>query len=114
MRRFYRKTGGEAGWPEKDESALFFARIGQIYHASLAVPYVPAFSTQVNRLLHSLQVEEILIYSLFEGDLSHIREIALQAQIQRIRLKPKTAPQDAVNIGLIKKALGIDTVEVIP
>jgi uncharacterized protein (DUF58 family) len=115
MRRSYRKTQGASDWPKKDESALFFARIAQIYHASLAVPFVPAFSTQVSRLLHSLQVEEILLYSLFEGDLSHIREIALQAQIQRIRLKPKTAPgQDAANISSVKKALALDTVEVIP
>jgi uncharacterized protein (DUF58 family) len=115
MRGFYRKTGGAADWQEKDESGLFLARIAQIYHASLAVPYVPAFSTQVSRLLHSLQIEEIQIYSLFEGDLSHIREIALQAQIQRIRLKPKTVPgQDAAHIVSIRRALGTDTVEVIP
>ena len=114
MRGFSRKTGGAADWPKKDESGLFSAKIAQIYRNSLAVPYVPAFSTQVSRLLHSLQMEEIILYSLFEGDLSHIREIALQAQIQRIRLKPRTVPgQDAAKIVSIKKALGIDTMEII-
>jgi hypothetical protein len=115
MRGFSKKTGGAADWPKKDESGLFLAKIAQIYRNSLAVPYVPAFSTAVNRLLHTLQVEEILLYSLFEGDLSHIREIALQAQKQRIRLKPRTVPgQDAATIVSIKKAIGRETVEVIP
>jgi hypothetical protein len=115
MRGFSKKTGGAADWPKKNESGLFLAKIAQIYRNSLAVPYVPAFSTAVNRLLHTLQVEEILLYSLFEGDLSHIREIALQAQKQRIRLKPRTVPgQDAATIVSIKKAIGRETVEVIP
>ena len=54
MRGFYRKAGSAPDWPKKDESGLFLAKIAQIYHASLAVPYVPAFSTQVSRLLHTL------------------------------------------------------------
>jgi hypothetical protein len=60
-------------------------------------------------------MEEIVLYSLFEGDLSHIREIALQAQVQRIQLKSRTvAGQDAIKLFSIEKALGKDALEMIP
>ena len=75
------RTGVEAAWPKKDETGLFFAQNRTDLPEKSCRPYVPVFSTQVRRLLHSLELEEILLYSLFEGDLSHIREIALQAQM---------------------------------
>jgi len=115
MRRFIMKIGGTGSYPQKDESGLFLGKIAQIYRKSLANPSIPVFSTQVRHLIHSLQMEEIVLYSLFEGDLSHIREIALQAQMQRIQLKSRTvAGQDATKIFSIKKALGKDILEVIP
>jgi hypothetical protein len=86
-----------------------------VYKKSLANPYVPVFSTQVKHLLHSLQAEEILVYSLFDGDVSHIRELAFQAQLQRIRLKIRIAGgQDTAKISALKKMQGMDAVEVIP
>ena len=115
MRGFIRKNGVEAPWPKKDETGQFFDRIARIYRKSLASPSTPVFSTQVRRLLHSVQLEEIILYSLFEGDLSHIREIALQAQMKQIRLKPKTvAGPDAAHIVSVNKAFGTETVEVLP
>jgi uncharacterized protein (DUF58 family) len=115
MRVFLRKIGSAASIPKKDESSLFLERIAQIYRKSLANPYIPVFSTQVTRLLHSLRLEEIVLYSLFEGDLSHIMEITLQAKMQRIRLKSRTVlGEDAGKFNSIKKALDMDTLEVIP
>lgn len=115
MRGFIRKNGVAAPWPRKNEDDQFFDRIAQIYRKSLANPYTPVFSTQVRRLLNSVQLEEIVFYSLFEGDLSHIGELALQAQMKRIRLKPRTvAGLDTAHIASIKKALGTETVEVLP
>jgi uncharacterized protein (DUF58 family) len=115
MRGFIRKIGDAVSSLEKSEADLFSATIVQMYRKSLADPNIPVFFTQVRRLLLSLTTEEILVFSLFEGDLSHIREIILQAQMQRIRLKFRTvAGKDAEKSVSIKKALGMDTVEVIP
>jgi len=73
----------ERGWSHFFKRRMspvpFLTKIAQIYRRSLASPYVPAFSTQVNRLLSSLKLEEIVLCSLFEGDLSHIGEISHQA-----------------------------------
>ena len=115
LRAYIRKSGTAGFSQNKDESGFFSARIAQIFRKSLANPYVPVFSTQVNRLLSSLLVEEIILFSQFEGDLSHIRELAFQAHTRRIRLRPKTvAVQDAEKSFSIKKALGKVTVEMIP
>jgi hypothetical protein len=115
MRRFVMKIEVGGSMPQKDESGHFLGKIAQIYGQSLVNPFIPAFSKQIRHVINSLQIEEIVLYSFFEGDLSHIREIALQAQIQRIRLKSRmVAGQDAIKIYSIKKSLGMDTVEVIP
>ncbi len=115
MRGSIRKSGDGVSFQKKDESGPFLTKIAQIYRRSLASPYVPAFSTQVNRLLSSLKLEEIVLYSLFEGDLSHIGEISHQAQARRIRLRSKTvAVQDGEKIFLIKKTLRKVTMEIIP
>ncbi len=114
-RRFVMKIRAAGSIPQKDGSSRFLGKIAQIYRQSLANPYIPVFSKQMRHLIYSLQTEELVLYSLFEGDLSHIREIARQAQMQRIRLIPRTvAGQDAIKIHSIKQALGMDTLEMIP
>jgi hypothetical protein len=114
MRGFVKKSRSNILKENQDPSGRFFAKIAQVYQKSLASPDMPLFSIQVRRLFESLPTEDIVIYSLFEGDLSHIRELAFQATMQRIRLKLRTvAGQDAAKIVTVKKALGIDSLEVI-
>jgi len=79
MRRFIRKSGSADPWPDGDESGRLQERIARIYQKSLADPDIPVFSLQVGRLLNSLKSGDIVLFSLFIGDLSHIREIVYQA-----------------------------------
>jgi len=113
MRGFIRKIGSAASRTENAESARVLARVAQVYRKSLASPYVPVFSTQLQQLLRSVQIEEILLYSLFEGDLSHVMELAYQAQVQGIRLKPRTvAGQDTAQLAALRRIPGMDAPEV--
>jgi len=87
MRRCIRKAGSADPWPEGDEASRLQERISRIYQRSLADPDIPVFSLQVGRLLNSLQNGDIVLFSLFIGDLSHIREIVYQAWLKKRPVK---------------------------
>jgi len=115
MRGFIRKIGSAASRRDEEDHSLFLARIAQIYKKSLASPDVPLFPSQVKHLLHSLQLEEIILYSFFEGDLSHVRELAFQAKVKGIRLRPRTVGrQEAADLSAVRRMQGMDTLEVVP
>jgi len=89
----------------------FHARIASVCRRSLAGPYVPVFAIQVASLLRSVHLTEIYLYSLFEGDDSHVKELAAQAQEQQIRVIPRTvAAKDAMTP---RELPGADPVQVI-
>jgi uncharacterized protein (DUF58 family) len=114
MRAFVRKQDSMLTCPDKDETDAFRLKLAWIYRKSLTNPYTPIFSTQVIRLFKSLEINNIILFSFFDGDLSHIREIALQAQVLRIRITPKTVTRDTQKTIPLRKALDTDTLEVIP
>ena len=92
---------------------LFPARILRIYRHNLASPYLPLFSAQIQQLLSSHQIKEVILFSLFKGDLSHVHEIAFQAKTQGLRLKLQTvAGQDPARITAIRSLPGMDSLEV--
>ncbi len=64
--------------------------------------------------IRGLTVLALLLYSLFEGDLSHVTELAYQAQVQQIRLKPRTiAGQDTAQLAALRRIPGMDAPEVV-
>ena len=92
----------------------FSETLAQICRRSLASPSTPVFATRVGRLLGSLATKDLLLYSLFEGDLSHIRELAHQARGQQFRLTPRTVTgENAEKMSAARTALGADAIEVI-
>lgn len=110
MREAIRRFGSS---PLQVNEDLFPARITRVYRRNLASPYVLSFSRQIQQLL-SPDVKEIILYSLFYGDLSHISEIALQARMKGVRLKLRTAAgQDPARISRIRNLKGMESLEVI-
>ena len=86
------RTCGRAVLREIGAERRFHSRIAAVCRKSLASPDVPVFVTQVGKLLRSVQLKEIHLFSLFAGDTSHLQEIAFQAQEQSIRVLPR-APE---------------------
>ena len=100
----------------REEGAVrhFHARVASVCGRSLASPTVPVFAIQFGSLLRSLQLHEIFIYSLFAGDLSHLKEIAFQAQEKQIRIVPRTVARGDAPAGMRSARLeGAGPVEVI-
>jgi hypothetical protein len=111
MRDAIRMFGSAAFQGNEDR---FPARITRVYRRNLSSRYVPLFSRQIYQLLSPYKVKEVILYSLFSGDLSHVREIAFQARMQGVRLKLRTtAGQDPARITAIRNLQGMDTLEVI-
>lgn len=96
----------------REEGAVrhFHARIASVCRRSLAGPYVPVFAIQIASLLRSVHLTEICLYSLFEGDDSHLRELASQAQDLQIRLIPRTIAAEGT---AFRELPGADPVQVI-
>lgn len=114
MRGLLKKIERAVSDPEDIKSGPLLVKIAQLYSKSLVNPEVPAFSAQVGRLLHSMKIEEVVIFSLLEGDVSHVREIVSQAQMLRISVKVRTvAGQGGSGDISIREALNTDAVEVI-
>jgi uncharacterized protein (DUF58 family) len=92
----------------------FAATIARVCQRSLASPDTPVFATRIGRVLGSLTTKDILLYSFFDGDLSHIRELAHLARGQQIRLTPRTITgEDGGKLSVARQALGADTLQVI-
>ena len=98
---------------EEDAPRHFLARIASICRRSLAGPYVPVFSIQIASLLRSVHLTEIYLYSLFEGDDSHIRELASQVQELQIRLIPRTVAERDAASHRLRELTGAEPVQVI-
>ena len=64
--------------------------LNDIYHHHLLDSGINRFSSQVSRLFSSVRTDEISLFSLCDGDVSYIREIARQAGHSKIRFRIRT------------------------
>jgi len=66
------------------------------------------FTMEISKILHLVSPAEIFVFSLCEGDLSHIQEIILEARYQKIPFRLKTPVENNVrfreNLGQIIKS----------
>jgi len=73
------------------------------------------FSNKLSWILDSIHPDEIILYSLCNGDLSHIKEIILQSRIRSIKFSLKTPmtndPHIIRSLSSIMKREKIDGVE---
>jgi hypothetical protein len=94
------------------EYRAYLANLALVYTMSLNNYQAIRFSAQLHRLIRSLTPGEVHIYSLLEGDFSHIDEIIWQAGAARLPVRVRTPRAmtfgDSRRIG---RSLGIETVE---
>jgi uncharacterized protein (DUF58 family) len=74
----------------EDNVILHLSRLNTIYHQHLLDSGINKFSLQISRVFSSVKPDEISLFSLCTGDISYIREIAVQARYGRVRLKVRT------------------------
>ena len=70
------------------------------------------FTAQVVRALSSLTADELVLFSLFSGDISHLRQIARQAKTAKIRVHVRMPGTIEPPLRAFYQArLGADTME---
>jgi len=92
----------------------FLGSLKKQYLSSLQAQQPSAFNSQIARTFSTLTVDEVYLFSLFTGDVSHLHQLIRQAKAMQLRvhvrvpkgLDPESFP---VSPGL----LGADTVEVV-
>ncbi len=67
------------------ETLRFLGSLHAYYGTTLQNQKMYAFTAQIIRALSSITTDEVVLFSLFSGDISHIRQIAKQAKTAKIR-----------------------------
>jgi uncharacterized protein (DUF58 family) len=90
----------------------FLASLRGYYLSTLQNQRRYAFTGQIVRTMASCTTDEIFLFSLFSGDISHIRQVVKQAKTAKLRVHirmPKSAGAQAQ--AAYQARLGADTVE---
>jgi uncharacterized protein (DUF58 family) len=77
-----------------EEIAAFRRALLRCYESNLGDPFLPHFYGQVARALSLFNRKEIIVFSLLEGDVSHIRAITTIADRMKARVSLRTGGQD--------------------
>jgi uncharacterized protein (DUF58 family) len=98
---------------ERDpDEERFLTHLRRCYQTGLQEQRVLTFTGQVIRTISPLTIDEIYLFTLGSGDISHIRQIVRQAQTMKIRMHIRLpARKDPAWCGSAKGALGADTLE---
>jgi 2-C-methyl-D-erythritol 4-phosphate cytidylyltransferase len=73
-----------------DNAGHFHARVRDIRKQHMEKVKTTRFAHAMNKILVSRHFQEIILYSLCDGDVSHIREIASLANRQNIPFRVRT------------------------
>jgi uncharacterized protein (DUF58 family) len=76
------------------EVAEFRKALLRMFGSALGDPSIPHFSGQIARALSLFNRQEVIIYSLLEGDVSHIRAITAIADRMKARVSLRTGGED--------------------
>ncbi len=92
--------------------ARFLPLLRRCYQTGLQEQQVLTFTGQVIRTISPLAIDEIYLFSLGCGDISHIRQIVRQARALKLRMHIRLPERkDPVRYGSARKNLGADTLE---
>jgi uncharacterized protein (DUF58 family) len=91
--RIRRIRAGESGEEDPEVDAYRKALLHG-YQSALQDPSIPHFSGQVARALSLFNRHEVIIWSLLEGDVSHIHTITAIAERMRARVSLRTGGED--------------------
>ncbi len=90
----------------------FLGSLRAYYGTTLQNQKMYAFTAQVVRALSSLTADEVFLFSLFSGDISHLRQIARQAKTAKIRVNVRMPGTIEPPLRAFYQArLGADTME---
>ena len=91
----------------------FLGSLKKQYLSSLRAQQTPAFNAQIARTLSTFKVDEVYLFSLFTGDVSHLHQIIRQVKTMNLRVHVR-APKglDLLSFPVSMSLLGADTVEV--
>jgi uncharacterized protein (DUF58 family) len=107
------RSAGSAQDRTTDAATLrFLGTLQKYYLATLQNQRRYAFTGQIVRVLSSLTADEVFLFSLFNGDISHIREIVKQAKTAKLRVHirmPET--QEPGMRAVYQGQLGADSLE---
>jgi uncharacterized protein (DUF58 family) len=84
------------------------------YSMSLQSQQSTAFAGQIARALSSATADEIFLFSLFSGDISHLRQVVRQAKTEKLHVHvrvPKSAGRETARAEY-QQQLGADSLEV--
>ena len=94
------------------ETLRFLGSLRAYYGTTLQNQKMYAFTAQVVRALSSLTADELVLFSLFSGDISHLRQIARQAKTAKIRVHVRMPGTIEPPLRAFYQArLGADTME---
>lgn len=93
-------------------TGAFFSALRKKYLMVLPSQRQTTFSSDLDRVLSPIATDEMVIFSLCEGDLSHLREIIRQAKMMKFGVHLRI-PADAAGAGTASAAgrLGADRLE---
>jgi len=99
--------------PSADERA-YLSNLGSVYNHFMKDRQMTAFEAQVDRAMASVHEPGAYLFSMLEGDLSHIRMIVYQARRRKTDIYLQV-PKEAYTPGVLKSVLesGVESIEVI-
>jgi uncharacterized protein (DUF58 family) len=101
-------TGGKKGIRAEEH----FHRITEVYKGFLAGMRTPVFDMQVGNVIRARKRSVLYIFSLYQGDTSHLRSVVLQAKqagCETVLQVPSALP-DGGRSGELSRIRGVDTV----
>jgi uncharacterized protein (DUF58 family) len=94
------------------DTARFLHLLKKRYQAGLEEQRMPAFTGQVIRTINQITADECYIFSLADGDTSHIRQIVRQARTRKILVHVRLpVAKEPAGAGSPSGRLGADTLE---
>lgn len=100
--------------PDFEKEKNYYKNKVHILHKILLDSGMTRFSVQITRLLGIIHPDEVYLYSLCSGDLSHIEEIINQTRYQNIKFQLKTPlfdhPESVAQLGKIIQSEKIEGV----
>ncbi len=112
LRSEIRKTERLLASERDPAEARFLTLLRRCYQTGLQEQRVLTFTGQVIRTIGPLAIDEIFLFTMASGDLSHIRQIVRQARTLKLRMHIRLPERkDPARYGSAREDLGADTLE---
>jgi len=106
-----RESAGLVGGKAGNQAEEHFLRLIEVYKGFLGGMRTPIFDMQVGNVIRARKNSGLYIFSLYQGDISHLRTVILQSKQAGCEtvLQVPSALQDGGRSGELSRIRGIDT-----